>query len=71
MSNAKKHPWKKYIGYEKLTSSTKEGLDAAIAYKLANGHVLVNRGVQCRSQDKDVHWASVKNTKHKRKVEKQ
>ena len=65
MSNVKKHPWQKYIGYEKLTSTTKEGLDAAISYKLANGHVLVSRGIQYK--DKEVHWASVKNTKHKSK----
>lgn len=51
MSNVKNHPWQKYIGYEKLTSTTKEGLDAAIAYKLANGHVLVSRGIQYKDKE--------------------
>lgn len=91
MSNVKKHPWRNYNGYEKVSRWSKEELDAAIAYKLANGYVLVNRGIEqqekkefathhenkslkgtfSRKTISEVHWASLKNTKHKRKAVRQ
>lgn len=88
MSNVKNHPWRNYNGYEKVSRWTKEELDAAIAYKLANGYVLVSRGIQqierkefiehheskalrgmfSEKNISEVHWAYLKNTKHKRKA---